>query len=246
MPLETGAEIVLSSPMVPVAKILLFLQIVIIAAAVGAVVAFIGLLLVAGLSGADDVNGGLAMGAAGFAPLGALVGAALGIWLAWRMIARTSNAVILGAGYGLAILAGGAVGGWFFYQEMTDGDPYATGAEPTVLIEWRLPEVVRHDWVDRIFRFTMRSSYMDWTLSRGWDEPRARDEDARTILRMYAKIRWRVSGRVFQLWRAPTHDDRITVDLGLPRDPRPTQHYGPWQEVEGAPGHAYRTRVIVE
>ncbi|MCP5083102.1 MAG: hypothetical protein GY948_15555, partial [Alphaproteobacteria bacterium] len=98
-----------------------------------------------------------------------------------------------------------------------------------------LPEVVRHDWVDRIFRFTMRSSYMDWTLSRGWDEPRARDEDARTILRMYAKIRWRVSGRIFQLWRAPAHDDRITVDLGLPRDPRPTQQYGSWHEVEALP-----------
>ncbi|MCP5096867.1 MAG: hypothetical protein GY943_15055, partial [Chloroflexi bacterium] len=131
MPLETGAEIVLSSPMVPVAKILLFLQIVIIAAAVGAVVAFFGLLLVAGLSGSDDVNGGLAMGAAGIAPVGALVGAALGVWLAWRTIERTSNAVILGAGYGLAVLAAGAVGGWFFHQDLTHAAPHATGAAPT-------------------------------------------------------------------------------------------------------------------
>ncbi len=232
--------------MVSIAKILLFLQIVIIAAAVGAVVAFSGLLLVAGLSGGDDINGGLAMGAAGFAPVGALVGAALGVWLAWRTIARTSDTVILAGGYGLAVLAAGAVGGWFFYQEMTDGDPYTSGAEPTVLIEWRLPEVVRHDWVDRIFRYTMRSSYMDWTLSTGWDEPRARDEDARTILRMRAKIRWRVTGRVFQLWRAPDHNDRITVGLGLSRDPEPTQQYGAWHEVEGAPGHAFRTRVVVK
>ncbi len=232
--------------MVVIAKILLFLQIVVIAAAVGAIAAFLGVIFLATLSGADDMNGGLAMGAAGFAPVGALVGAALGAWLAWRLITRISNAAILGGGYGLAALAALAVGGWFIHQDLTDGDPYASDAEPTVLIEWRLPEVVRHDQVDAIYRFTMRSSYMDWTLSTAWDQPRARDEDRHTTLRMRGNIRWRVTGRIFQLWRAPAHNDRITVDLSLSRDPEPMAEYGPWREVVGAPGHAFRTRVIVE
>ncbi len=63
--------------MVPIAKILLFLQIIVIAAAVGAAAAFFGLLLVATLLGASDMEGGLAMGAAGFAPVGAVAGAVL-------------------------------------------------------------------------------------------------------------------------------------------------------------------------
>ena len=231
------------SNMIFVARILLLLQITIIMAAVGAVVTFIGLISIATLFGASDREGGLAMGAAGIAPMGALVGAAIGLYLAWRMVRAMSNPAILVGGYGLAVLALAAVGAWFAYQELTDGDPYAADREPVVHIEWRLPEKVRHDWVDRIFRFTMRSSYMDWTLSTQWDSPRVRDEDGVSILRMRGFIRWRVTGRVFQLWRAPNHNDRITIDPGLPRDPDHQDDYGPWQDVPGQPGNAFRIRV---
>jgi len=232
--------------MVLIAKLLLFLEVVAIAAAIGAIIAFFGLFLVATLAGASNMNGGLAMGAAGMAPVGAVVGAGLGAWLGWRLITHADKTAVLTGGYGLAAIAVLAVGGWLLMEELTDGDPYPPTAEPTVLIEWRLPETVRHDWVDRIFRYTMRSSYMDWTLSTDWDEPRARDEDGHTILRMRGTIRWRVTGRIFQLWRAPADDDRITVDLGLPRDPKPTADYGPWIEVESAPGNAFRTRIATD
>ncbi len=63
--------------MVLIAKNLLFVQIIVIAAAVGVAAAFFGLLLVATLLGASDMEGGLAMGAAGFAPVGAVAGAVL-------------------------------------------------------------------------------------------------------------------------------------------------------------------------
>lgn len=232
--------------MVVIAKVLLFLQIVVIATAVGAAAAFFGLVLIGTVLGASTMEGGLAMGAAGLAPVGAVIGAALAAWFSWRTIGRMSRPAVLAGGYGLAVVAALAVGGWFLVEDLTDGDPYPPDAEPTVLIEWRLPETVRHDWVDRIFRFTMRSSYMDWTLTTHWQVPRARDEDGRTILRFRGKIRWRVTGRIFQLWRAPNHDDRITVDLGLPRDPKPSSEYGPWREVGGAPGNAFRTRVVME
>jgi len=232
--------------MVLIARILLFLQIVVIAAAAGAVVAFFGIYLLATLAGADDMSGALAMGSAQLAPVGGLAGALLGAWIAWRMIAGGGDAAVMAGGYGLAVLAGLALGGWYLVDELTDGNPYAQGEEPTVLIEWRLPEKVRHEDVDRIYRYTMRSSYMDWTLNTHWDEPRARDEDEHTVLRMRGEIRWRVPDRIFQLWRAPNHDDRFTVDLGLPRDPDPTAEYGPWQDVADAPGHAFRTRIVVE
>ena len=229
--------------MVFIAKVLLFLQVVIITAAIGAAVTFVGLISIATMFGASDREGGLAMGAAGIAPMGALVGAAVGMLLAWRMIRLMSNPAILVGGYGLAALVVAAVGAWFAYEELTDGDPYASGGEPTMHIEWRLPEKVSHDQVDRVFRFTMRSSYTDWTLSTHWDLPRVRDEGEVSILRMRAQIRWRVTGRIFQLWRAPNHDDRITIDPGLPRDPEHQEDYGPWQNVADQPGHSFRTRV---
>lgn len=233
----------LSTGMVIVAKILLVLQVAMIMAGLGAVVTFFGLIAIATLFGASHMEGGLAMGAVGIAPVGALVGAGIGIFLAWRMTKLMSNGAILLGGYGLAVLVLAAIGAWFAYEEMTDGDPYLAANEPTMHIEWRLPEKVRHDWVDRIFRYSMRSSYMDWILSTHWDVPRVRDENGVSILRMRAKIRWRVTGRVFQLWRAPHHDERITIDPGLPRDPKHQDEYGPWQEVADHPGNAFRVRV---
>ncbi len=227
-----------------VAKVLLILLVAVIMGGVGAAAAFFGLIAIATLFGASNMEGGLAMGAVGFAPIGALVGAVVGLWLAWLMIKTMSRGAVMVGGYGLAAVVLTSIGAWFAYEELTDGDPYLVENEPAMHIEWRLPEKVRHDRVDRIFRFTMRSSYMDWTLSTQWDEPRVRDAEGVSILRMRAWIRWRVTGRVFQLWRAPHHDDRITVELDLPRDPGNQNNYGPWQDVAGQPGYAFRTRVV--
>ena len=230
--------------MILIARILLFLQGIVVASALGAVITFFGVILVALLFGASDREGGLAMGAAGIAPLGAIAGGILGAWIAWRMITRLSNTTIIRSSFGIVGFVGLLGAGWYVFQEMTDGNPYAAHEEPTVLIEWRLPEKVNHDWLDRIFRYTMRSSYMNWTLSTQWDTPRGRDEGDHTILRMRANIRWRVTGRIFQVWRAPDHDNRITVDLGLPRDPKPMEDFSPWHTVQSAPGNAFRFRVV--
>ena len=230
--------------MIMIAKILLFLQVVAIGAGVGAVATFFGLILLGTLAGASQMEGGLAMGAAGLAPIGALVGAAIGALLAWRMLSRLSEGAIWVGGCGLATLVVFAVGGWFVVEEMTDGNPYGIENEPTVHIEWRLPEAVQHNMVDRIFRFSMRSTYMDWSLTTQWDEPRVRDENGVSILRRKGFLRWREAGRQFQQWRAPHHDDRITVELGLGDDPDHQSDYGPWREVSGHAGYAFRTRVV--
>ncbi|MEP0942082.1 MAG: hypothetical protein ABJH63_01815 [Rhizobiaceae bacterium] len=212
-------------------------------AAIGAIVLFFGVIGIGNLLGASNMEGGLAMGAAGLMPIGGVVGAGLGIWLAWKVMKRLSKGATMVAGFGLATLIAAAIAGWFVYEELSDGNPYLATQEPTVHIEWRLPEKVRHEQVDRLFRFTMRSSYKNWILSDSWDLPRVRDENGISILRMTARIRWRVTGRTFQLWRAPNHDDRITVDIGLPKDPNNQSEYGPWQQVADHPGHAFRTRV---
>ncbi|MCB1478932.1 MAG: hypothetical protein KDJ62_08665 [Rhodobiaceae bacterium] len=226
------------------ARILLFVIIVVVAAAAGTVGIFFGSYYFGILLGASTMEGGLAMGAAGLAPWGGAIGGALGAWYAWRLVRRIGKRAAMAGGYGITLFAALCVGGWFLAEDLTDGDPYEIGEAPTVLVEWRLPETVCHECVDRIFRFTARSTYKDWTLSDNWDAPRARDEDGHTILRFRVYPQWRQPGRIFQLWRAPNHDDRITVDLDLGYDPQPSDGYGSWRDVPDVPGNAFRTRVI--
>ena len=225
-------------------KALLILQTVLLGAALGGMAMFFGVILLGSLTGSSNINGGLAMGAAGAMPIGGVIGAAIGLWLGWRAATRWKIGTIRFAAYGFWAVVALGVGGFFVQRELTDGNPYPSDAEPVVLIEWRLPELVPHDQVDRRFRQMARSSYMDWILSDGWAEPRARDEDGVTILRMWIKIRWRVTGRSFQLWQWPNHDDRITVDLRLPKDPAFGGPFSEWYDVEGYPGHAFRTQVL--
>ena len=160
------------------------------------------------------------------------------------MMARMSRGAILLGGYGLAAIVVFAIGAYFVIEELSDGNPYEIENEPVLLVEWRLPEQIQHSMADRIFRYSLRSTFMDWSLSLGWDTPRVRDEGGVSILKLRGYLRWRENGRVMQLWRAPNHDDRITVQLGLDDDPAHQEEFGPWRSVEEEPGLAFRTRVV--
>ena len=229
--------------MVWVARLFLGLLVMLIMAAIGAAGLFFGAIAFGNLLGASNMEGGLAMGAAGLMPIGGMIGAGFGIWLTWWLCKRLSNPATMVAGFGLATLFVAAGAGWFIFEELSDGNPYAMGQEPDVHVEWRLPETVTAEQVDRRFRFMARSSYENWILSDSWDEPRVRDENGVSILRLKVEIRWRVTGRILQFWPASTPDDRITVDLGVPRDPDHQTEYGPWRKVTGHPEYAFRTRV---
>lgn len=229
--------------MAVIGKILTFIFVTLFCAGIGAVVAFFGIFIIATAMGDSNMNGGLAMGAAGLAPIGAIIGAGVGIWLSWLICKNPNPKLAMGLGYGLLGIVALCVGGWFLVEELTDGNPYEPGKEPVAHIEWKVPDQVPITHVDSIFRQMMRSSHMDWILSDRWDEPRSRDEDGRTIIRMTVELRWRVRERPFQLWRAPNHDDRITVDLGIPADPEHSDEYGPWTKVEGHPGNEFRWRI---
>lgn len=227
--------------MVLIARILLFILIVAIAAVVGAFAAFFGLYFIGKLMGASDFEGALAMGAAGFMPAGAVVGAIAGAIFAWRLNRRLEPRAAMGAGYGLAGLIALVAASWFGLDYYREGGPYAVEEEPLVLIEWRLPEQLAASDVV-LYRHTMRSTFMDWTLNTGWDDPPAREEEGRTVLRFRGYLRWRREGRIFQLWKFPQHDDRITVELKLGADPEAQADSGPWREA--GEGHAFRTRVV--
>ncbi len=229
--------------MLLIARILLFIQIVIIAAALGAFGSFFGLISISLLLGADSREGALAMGAAGLMPIGGLLGAGIGVWVAWKAITGLNKAAILGGGFGLLALAMASVGGWFVLEEMADGDPYDAAKEPTAHIEWRLSKLVPVEQIKPVYRYTMRSTFMDWTLSSHWDDPYFREENGKTILRFRASLRWREDGRMFQVWNFPKHDDRTTVILDMPDDPSPSEAFSAWQPVEGEHGEAVRWRV---
>lgn len=232
--------------MVILARVLLLLHMMALAALAGGAVTFFGSIFLSKLAGASDVNGGLAMGAASLALVGTAVGAAVGGVFAWIWLGRIGPRANMIGGYGLTALSVTLVAGYFLTGDLRQGSPFDPDAEPTVHVEWRLPEQVNLSAVTLTFRYSMKSSYMNWTLSSSWDDPQARNEDDRTILRFRGNIRWRVRGRTFQLWRAPHHNDRITVDLGLARDPELSEDYSPWQDVPGHPGHAFRTRVSLD
>lgn len=229
--------------MVGFAKFLLLLQLAAVGAVAGAFVAFFGLILVAQLFGASTMEGGLAMGAVGFMPFGAIGGAGVAVWLCWKFRYKLSDRGALASGFGLIALVGLAIGGWFLIEELSDGNPYDQGKEPWVHIEWRLPEELDSNEIRRIFRHTMRSPHMDWTLTTQWDVPDMRYEAGHTLLRLRGELRWRLDGRIFQLWRAPAHNDRITINLNLGHDPQPMDDYGPWVEVDEHPGQAWRVKV---
>ena len=227
--------------MVLIARILLFVLIVAIAAVVGAFAAFFGLYFIGRLMGATDFEGALAMGAAGFMPIGAVAGAVAGAILAWVLIRKLEPRAAMGAGYGLAGAIALGAAGWFGLDYYQQGGPYAVEDEPLVQIEWRLPEQIAASDVV-LYRHTMRSTFMDWTLDTAWDDPAAREEEGRTVLRFRGYLRWRREGRIFQLWKFPEHNDRITVELKLGADPEAQADYGPWREA--GEGHAFRTRVV--
>ncbi|MBO6718359.1 MAG: hypothetical protein JJ913_10425 [Rhizobiaceae bacterium] len=176
-------------------------------------------------------------------PVGGIIGAALGAWLAWRTVRGLEGRAAMAAGFGLAGFAALGGAGWYGLTLYERGSPYEAGEEPTVLIEWRLPDIVPPSDIVN-YRHTMRSTFKDWTLNTEWDDPVAREEDGRTVLRFRGEIRWRRAGRIFQLWKFPADNERITVELNLGADPQAADSYGPWKEVSAAPGHAFRTRVL--
>ena len=113
--------------MVLIARLLLGLQILVVMAAIGACVAFFGAIGLGLLFGASNMEGGLAMGAAGLMPIGGLVGAGLGLWLAWRLIRKLPPRATMLAGFGMAVLIAAVVAAWFIYDELSDGTPYRIG-----------------------------------------------------------------------------------------------------------------------
>ena len=69
--------------MVLITCVFFVLQVMVIMAATGAIAAFLGTIALGNLLGASNMEGGLAMGAAGFMPIGGLIGAGLGAWLSY-------------------------------------------------------------------------------------------------------------------------------------------------------------------
>ena len=95
-----------------IAKALLILCVALIGAVVGAAIIFFAVVILGELTGSDNEQGAIAMGAAGFIPFGAIVGGVLGTWLIGRNIRLVSSKTAMVVGFGLPSLAAALVGGW--------------------------------------------------------------------------------------------------------------------------------------
>ena len=194
------------------------------------------------LTGGDTADGGLAMGAVSFMPIGAILGAAVGLWFGGKIAKMLPLAAVRILAAGIPALCLLTVGGYFIYQDLTDGNPYSLDRpRPVVNIEIRLPYKVAHRLVDPFYR----KAWVSYDCPHGrvsWDKPRARDEATFTVLRLKRTLYYRVPNRKLRFWRKEACG--VTVfDLNLPEDPRPTPNYGPWVETGNL---AIRTKIEMQ
>ena len=101
-----------------VAKTLLALQIAVIIACVVGVCGSLLLFEVAMLAGANNMNGGLAMGVANeITPLIAFAGLVLGLWLGWRTVRRMQDrTAYVWAGVLLVVMTGLCYQLWLWFE----------------------------------------------------------------------------------------------------------------------------------
>jgi predicted membrane-bound spermidine synthase len=102
-----------------VAKTLLALGIGVITAAVVMVAGSFLFFEIAMLAGANNMNGGLAMGVANdIAPLIGLAGLGLGLWLGYRVVRTMQDrTALVGAGVVLSVIAAVSYWIWLWYLE---------------------------------------------------------------------------------------------------------------------------------
>lgn len=245
--------------MIAAVRILFTIQIaLILAAIIGAIAPFIAY-FVATAMGAEDINGGLAMGVfTTVAPIGAIVGLVLGVIAAMWIVRRASDRAIATVATILLVMSVAIPSTYFLIEELNDGDPYdLEKPRPVVHLEIRLPQKIPDGTADRLFRKSLISyGSSTWVT---WEDPRQRDEAGTTILRARVKLYYRVANRKLQFWRAG-EKTRMVFDLKLPREPQPSDVFGAWlpvdtmidpdsgqqQPAEPDPGFHVRWRVSME
>lgn len=217
--------------MIWAAKTLLVIEVAAITSAICAVVAAIGFYFIARLFGVHDMNGGLAMGAVWqIGPIGAVIGAGVGIWLGILAVRAASDLTTVIASLGIAIIAGAITALVYWQPFKNDGNPYDLNApRPVAYLEVKLPWPIQAGMADRFFRKYMET--YTTTSHVQWDGGRQRDEDGKTILQMKVNLFWRVDNRKLILWRADG-GPRLVFDLRLPKDPPASAGFGPWQLVD--------------
>jgi hypothetical protein len=200
-------------------------------------------LVVLGLAGVSDFDGGRGM-VAGllFGPLGGLVGLGLGIWLGLRLGGRRPGLGKLAAQGGLAVLsiAGLIAVGIFLFWESQEHRLTYDGSGATLEFEIRVPAAypLPADKSGIDLELDAGSSRMSGYLDDDWLH---RDADW-AVMSGGVELYLRLSQRLLVL-RLPDGKDRL-FQLRLPAKPDPDAGWSDWYKVDfiGAPGQPQAAR----
>lgn len=222
----------------------------------GGAVGFFGYILLGKLTGADDQQGALAMGAAvAGLPLGLVIGAVVGCVLVLRWRRKAGAGPVTGK-QGLAALGltGAVLAGLYAYFFFEPPKPTFGGTPPVVLAEIRMPAAM----ADLEFlkgRSSLLRTYEDTYYDA--DTPlAARRDGGDVILETRQRLFFRRDDRAIHVWSRP---DRLLIfELNLGENPAQTADFTEWQPVthvrpgfyeEDIPeteqeGIAIRTRIL--
>src|SRR5262245_53468112 len=201
----------------------------------GAVAGFVATVVVSlvimGLLGVSDFEGGRAMGAVwGFGPIGGLVGLILGIWLALRLVGGRTRFGTLARRGGLALLGIAAIVAAGLFVVWQSGDQHLTydGAGATLEFEIRspadyaLPAEAALVGVEINTDKNQQPGYLD----KEW----LRREDGYSILSGGVELYFRTARRLLVL-RLGDNRDRL-FKIRLPGKPGPGETWSEWQKVD--------------
>ena len=235
--------------------------------AIGGVIGFFAIIAIGTLTGADNQQGALAMGAAtGGLPLGAVIGAALAAFLVVRyrlknapVVEAAAEGVATGSGAGvqaliaLLVVAAGIGAFWTWYTWSGDPAQFRAANRPVLLIEVRVP-ANDPDIPYAINRGTDLRSGQVYHSADGSLVKRVEGDHA--ILSGSHIMAYRTDDRSVELWLGQKRLLIFTLDL--PAKPETQAEFSDWRRVDhvrpnfygedvAAPegGHNYfiRTRV---
>jgi hypothetical protein len=203
----------------------------IVGAVAGWVVAAVLSLVIMGLLGVSDFEGGRAMASFwGFGPIGGLVGLILGIWLALRLAGGRMRVGALAKRGVLALLGIAAVIGAAIFIIWQSGDHRLTydGAGATLEFEIRVPAdyALPSDAAMVQVEIDTDKNQQPGYLDKDW----LRHEAGYSLLSGGVELYFRTAQRLLVL-KLGDHRDRL-FKIRLPGKPDPDGDWSDWQKVD--------------
>ncbi len=211
--------------------------------AVGGFVGFFAVIGIGELTGADNQQGALAMGAVltGL-PVGAVIGAVLGAVLVVRArrkreadIPRGSAKSIGAQGWiALGLVVATVAAGWMWIFQSDDPSILRSGAQPVLLVEIRAPA----DDPDISDAMSRGTDLRNENIYHGMNGQMQREADGDyTVLKSSHTIAYKTTDRSIELWLGQKR--LLVFHLDLPKKPKDQAAFTDWRRVDEIRPNAY-------